>query len=87
MPNIIKNRKTRIFIQWAVLVVLVGILAVSLYYFVGNLESLRLRGYIRAHFRRQITAQKITPDQIRGWMTFRYINLVFNLPPAICRTR
>jgi hypothetical protein len=26
--------------------------------------------------------QKISPDQIRGWMTFRYLNLVFNTPPG-----
>jgi hypothetical protein len=57
-------------------------LAVSLYIFVGNLESLRLRGYIRGHFRHQTAVQKINPDQIRGWMTFRYVNMVFGMPPA-----
>jgi len=81
MANIIKNKKTRAIVQWVLLVVLVGILAYSLYTFVSNLESLRLRGYMRARFRRQAMAQKITPDQIRGWMTFRYVNLVFGLPP------
>lgn len=82
MSNTIKNPKTKIIIQWVILVILTAILAISLYYFVSNLESLRLHGYIRSHFRRQITAQKITPDQIRGWMTLRYINTVFGLPPS-----
>ena len=68
--------------QWAVLVVLTGILAVSLYDFVGNLETLRLRGLFRAQFRYPATMQKITPDEISGWMTFRYINAVFKLPPT-----
>lgn len=77
-----KNPKLKIFFKWAILAVLVGVLAVSLYVFVGNLENLRLHGYIRAHFRRQAAAQKIIPDQIRGWMTFHYVNLVFGLPPA-----
>jgi len=82
MPNFTHNRKFKIFAQWTVLVLLVAVLAVSLYFFVGNLETLRLRGNIRPHFRRQITVQRITPDQIRGWMTFRYVNLVFGLPPT-----
>jgi hypothetical protein len=82
MADIIKNHKTKIFLQWALLVILTGVLAVSLYFFVGNLESLKLHGYMRARFRHQLAAQKITPDQISGWMTFRYINLVFGLPPV-----
>jgi len=82
MPVTIKNPKIKLFIQWFFLAVLVAVLAAGLYYFVGKFESLRLRGYMRAHFRRQITAQKITPDQISGWMTFRYVNLEFNLPPS-----
>jgi hypothetical protein len=81
MSNLIKNPKFKTFLQWALLVILIGVLAASLYVFVGNMESLRLHGYIRGHFRHQTLAQKITPDQIRGWMTFRYVNLVFNLPP------
>jgi hypothetical protein len=76
------NQKFRTVLQWAFLAVLIAILAYSLYDFAYNIESLRLRGYFRAHFRHPVTLQKITPDQISGWMTFRYINLVFNLPPA-----
>jgi hypothetical protein len=76
------GKKLRIFLQWGALAILVGILALTLYYFVSNLETLRSRGYISGHIRRQPRAQEISPEQIRGWMTFRYINLVFNMPPA-----
>jgi hypothetical protein len=80
------QHKVKIILQWALLVILTGVLAVSLYIFVGKLETLRLHGYFRARFRHQITAQKITPDQIRDWMTFRYLNMVFGLPPAYLQT-
>ena len=80
MLDIKKNSKIKTFAQWFFLAALVAVLAAGLYYFVSKFESLRLHGYMRAHFTRQITAQKITPDQIRGWMTFHYINLEFNLP-------
>jgi len=86
MPNIIKNPKIKLFIQWFFLAALVAVLAAGLYYFAGKLESLRLHGYMRANLRRQITAQKITPDQIRGWMTFRYVNLEFNLPSGYLKS-
>jgi hypothetical protein len=82
MKNWTKNRKVMLVIQWVVLVALTAILAVSLYVFVQNLETLRLHGYFKAHFRHPVTLQKISPDQISGWMTFRYINLVFKLPPS-----
>ncbi|MDR3642690.1 MAG: hypothetical protein P4L74_03640 [Candidatus Doudnabacteria bacterium] len=83
MINSEKKRDIKIYFQWLVLVVLVGILAVSLYLFVGKFESLRLHGYIKSEFRRQRSLrQKISPDQISGWMTFRYVNLVFGLPPS-----
>ncbi len=82
MPDPIKNPKNKVIFQWVLLVLITGILAVSLYFFVGNFENLRLHGYIRAHIRRQIIGQKITSEQIRGWMTFRYVNLMFGLPPA-----
>ena len=80
--KLIDNHKTKIILQWVLLVILTGVLAASLYVFVGNLETLRLHGYFRARFRHQMMTQKITPDQIRGWMTFRYVNMVFGMPPA-----
>ena len=82
MSKLTKNPKFKIFMQWVLLVVLVGILAAGVYFFAYNFENLRLHGYIRGRVRRQTAVQKITPDQIRGWMTFRYINIVFGLPPA-----
>lgn len=82
MPHLIKNPKIKIFIQWSILVILVGILLIAVYVFISNFEALRRGGFMRAHIRRQSIGQKINPDQIRGWMTFRYINLVFNLPPS-----
>ena len=81
-----KHHKVKIILQWALLVILTGVLAVSLYIFVGRLETLRLHGYFRARFRHQMMAQKITPDQISGWMTFRYVNMVFGMPPAYLQT-
>jgi hypothetical protein len=80
MGYIIKNPKTRSIAEWIILVILVAILAISLYYFVLNFESLRQGGLMRVRIRRQAAMQKIAPDQIRGWMTFRYLNLVFNMP-------
>jgi hypothetical protein len=82
MNNIIKNPKTKIFIQWALLALVVGILLAAVYVFAWNLETLRRGGFFRGHIRRQPVAQRLSPDQIRGWMTFRYVNLVFNLPPG-----
>jgi hypothetical protein len=81
-----KHHKAKIILQWVLLVILTGVLAASLYIFVGKMETLRLHGYFRARFRHQIMTQKITPDQIRGWMTFRYVNLVFGMPLAYLQT-
>ena len=73
--------------QIVLLVVVTVILAVTLFFFVRKIEYLKLQGYIRPrHFRGQATGQSIPPEQIRGWMTFRYINMLFKLPPAYLQT-
>ncbi|HYV33777.1 MAG TPA: hypothetical protein VE973_02925 [Candidatus Limnocylindria bacterium] len=76
-----KNHKIKIYLQWVLLVLLTLVLALSLYFLVRNVEAMKLRGEMRISLRRQNQTQNLTPDQIRGWMTFRYINLVFHLPP------
>ncbi len=61
---------------WVGLGVFTVILASALYYLVKNFEAMKLRG----NFRRHSQTQNLSPEQIRGWMTFRYINSVFHLP-------
>lgn len=80
MFNFIKSRKLSVFVQWALLFGLVVLLAVSVYVFVRNFEVLRSEGYIKVRARHQLLGQQLAPEQIRGWMTFRYVNLLFNLP-------
>lgn len=75
------------FLSWAVLILLVAILAISLYGMVYNFEFLKLRGEIRLE--RGIHRRPGPPpsaDQIQNWMTFRYINMLFNLPSDYLRT-
>lgn len=82
-----KERRTKIVFQWALLVMLVGVLLVTVYIFVRNFETLRRGGYISGHIRRQPAVKEINSDQIRGWMTFRYINVVFNLPAVYLQSQ
>ncbi len=72
--------------QWALLGILICVLAGALYYFVVNFEFLKHAGYIRVRARHMVVGQVIKPEQIRSWMTFRYINLIFGLPPEYLQT-
>lgn len=78
------HRKLYTALQWVILMLLVVVVAVTLYFCVRNFETLRLRGNIRPmHNRHQVFT---SPEEIQSWMTFRYINLVFHLPADYLKT-
>jgi hypothetical protein len=68
-----------------IFILLVALLAAILVWFVLDINSLNRQGIFnssRLHRRRNVnTNPAIAPSQIQGWMTFRYINYIFNLPP------
>jgi len=81
--NILKNRKVHKAFLWVILVLAVGVLLYSVWALVNQIEGLRLQGIRPMHFRRmhfRPANGQLTPDQIRSWMTFKYINVAFNLP-------
>ncbi len=73
MKNYFKRPK---FLQWLVLFLCVAALAFCLGWLFRDFMGLRRAGYMR----RGKEALAANPGQIRTWMTFRYINLVFHLP-------
>ncbi len=85
--NYFNSHKVRVFLQWLVLALLVAVVAITLYQTVNNFETLRLRGNIQPRRRHNQARLAANPDQIQGWMTFRYINLVFRLPPDYLKTQ
>jgi len=80
MKNILTTPKNYKALQWLTLVLLTAILAVALYSLTRNFEIMKLNGEMRMSLRRQSLNRNLSPAQIRGWMTFRYINTVFRLP-------
>jgi len=75
MKNFLKNLKINIFLQWLLLFVLLFILCLMSWQIVFSIESLKLSGDLSNYPRRVTAGAKIVPDQIRGWMTFRYISM------------
>lgn len=73
------NPKYRRIFEWAALVLLVAVLTITLFVSVRDFHLMRLRGEMGLRNRHNQSLP--APEQIQGWMTFRYINLVFNLPP------
>ena len=73
-------------IDWirAAIVSLIILLVAMLLWFASDVHNLYKQGVIRPAIsrvsRRQHMAPTIVPAQIQGWMTFNYINYVFNLP-------
>lgn len=63
---------------------LIAVLSVLVFWVVSDVATLVHRGEFRAlrfHLNPlPLTRPNLTPDQIQGWMTFRYINYVFHLP-------
>lgn len=79
-----KNYKK--YIQLSIIVLLFAVLATVLVWLAVDIRNLRKTGIIRVthplRHRHQLLAKPILqPAQIEGWMTFRYVNFVFNLPP------
>ena len=86
MKIFFKNRKLNIFLKWLVLLLLLAVLAFTLWQIAFSFESLKQAGDFRQlHPRRLSAGPRISPEQIRGWMTFRYIDLAFNLPSGYLR--
>jgi len=80
MKNIFKNHKYQKVLLWAALAALTIILAMTVFAFTESFVYMKLRGEMRVSLRNQELRQHITTAQIRSWMTFRYLNLVFHLP-------
>ncbi|HVY67840.1 MAG TPA: hypothetical protein VHA30_03025 [Patescibacteria group bacterium] len=70
--------------QWLLLLLLLAILGASLFFLVRNFEYLRLNGYIHPQHRRYASP---APQDLHGWMTFRYVNAVFGLPANYLQAR
>ena len=81
MTGILKKLKHKKWLQPAILVLLIVIFSTALYFVVENFEIMKLQGEMHISLRRRGIKQAPDVSQIRGWMTFRYINLVFNLQP------
>lgn len=82
MNKFFKNPKSVKVLQWLVLVILVGILAYALWDITTDLATINSAGLhpTRHYYRAGIPGQ-LSTGQIQGWMTFRYLNQVFHLPP------
>ncbi len=85
-------------LETLLLVVLIAIFAVTLVAFIGDFESLTQQGVLTpVHRLGPVTRffqhigvlphRQILPQQISNWMTFNYINKVFNLPPDYLKTQ
>lgn len=75
--------------QWLVLVLLVGVLAYTLWQITTEFAGLRRSGAVRGNHRFFGQAQPMGQSQvnyIQGWMTFRYVNQVFSLPAGYLQT-
>ncbi len=69
------------YIQLAVLGVLSLFLLYTLWQIVQSLAMLKQEG--RMSYRKlHLDVQRLQVSDIHSWMTFRYINVVYNLPPA-----
>ncbi len=70
---------------WKILFTILLIIIISLsVWFIVNLRDLYRAGELRPTRglnRNHIYKQTASPDQIQGWMTFSYVNYIFNLPP------
>jgi hypothetical protein len=87
MENKFKNHKTEIFLQWLTLFFLLAVLAYSLWGITTDVFDLKFQGLHAVHRRANFfgpanSFNQMAPEQIQGWMVFRYINLIFHLPPA-----
>jgi len=73
------------YIRLSIIILLFAVLAAALVWLAVDIRTLRKTGVLRVtrplRHRHQLSAKPmLQPAQIEGWMTFRYINFVFNLP-------
>ncbi len=60
-----------------------AVLAYSLWALIVEFQTFNQGGYLRRQHVRHLQRGVVEFDanKISGWMTFKYINLIFNLPP------
>jgi len=86
MKNPFKNPKAKTYAEWAILVIALFAAAFCLWLIFSQLEILSFQGNIGPIRRHHLFGQMppglspADPSQIRGWMTFRYLDAVFKLP-------
>ncbi len=85
------RRKQIIFLQWLAFAACVAVILCVLYFTLRDFFVLKNSGYIRpaSHHHMALmpaAAYKINPTEIRGWMTFSYLNQQFNLPVNYLQT-
>jgi hypothetical protein len=70
---------------WKGLFVVLLLIVISLLiWFIVDIKNLYQTGTFRptrGFNINHISRQTATPNQIQGWMTFSYVNYIFNLPP------
>lgn len=80
-------------IKWAkVILYLLAIVLIAVFvWFIADLNNLYRSGVIRSGVsrlhRRSAARPTLQPQQIGGWMTFRYVNYVFRLPANYLSTK
>ena len=85
--------KRRLNLNWSQIVLSLLALALIgvLVWFAMDLKNLYSSGVIRPVFsrirRRSVVRPTLQPQQIAGWMTFRYVNYVFRLPASYLSTK
>lgn len=84
MPGFFQKKKTVIWLSWLALIVLVAVLAYAAWGITQDLAAISLQGVRRNRLFGQLPQQTaLAPSEVQGWMTFRYLNLVFRLPPEV----
>ena len=86
--NLSKRHKAAVILEWILLVLVVSGLAITLYYLVRDYAILSYRGQTMSLHRPRrglrgmlfVPRQKLQPADIQGWMTFHFLNRVFNMP-------
>ena len=79
-----QKNKLRIFSQWLALVLLLVVLCYELWGITGGVVALTHAGFHPTHRRNSLNQPAV--EQIQSWMTFRYVNLVFHLPPEYLKS-
>lgn len=72
-------------LQWFLVFVLLVFLIYTLIQIVGSITELKREGFIsRRNFHKYSSKPQI--NDMQSWMTFRYINVIFSLPPEYLKT-